>query len=190
MNEELDQAMKDIRQFGDKGAEGNRRITELESRCMQHEEAIMKLKQENMSLELGIQSHNELILEIATKMGLDRMGEDDNEDEDDDRGDAAAPAIAASTVATAPASVAPAAATAPKVVAEVEEDLGMMILEQEAPEALEVILSDKESKPPHPCLFTILMRDLEESPSRSYDNLDDPTLADYDEEDFYLDADD
>jgi hypothetical protein len=34
------------------------------------------------------------------------------------------------------------------------------------------------------------MRDLEESPSRSYDNLDDPTLADYDEEDFYLDADD
>jgi hypothetical protein len=38
-------------------------------------------------LELGIQSRNELVLEMATEMGLNRMGEDDNED-DDDEGDA------------------------------------------------------------------------------------------------------
>jgi hypothetical protein len=39
-----------------------------------------------MSLELGIQSCNELVMEMAAEMGLDRMGEDDNED-DDDEGD-------------------------------------------------------------------------------------------------------
>jgi hypothetical protein len=33
LNEELDQAMKDIRQFGNQGAESSRRITELESLC-------------------------------------------------------------------------------------------------------------------------------------------------------------
>jgi hypothetical protein len=36
-----------------------------------------------MSLELGIQSRNELVMEMAAEMGLDRMGEDDNEDDDD-----------------------------------------------------------------------------------------------------------
>jgi hypothetical protein len=79
LNEELDQAMKDIRQFGNQGAESSRRITELESLCKQHEEAIEKLKQENATLKLGIQSLNELILEIATETRLDGMGEDDNE---------------------------------------------------------------------------------------------------------------
>jgi hypothetical protein len=34
------------------------------------------------------------------------------------------------------------------------------------------------------------MREHEESPSRVYGDLDDPTLADYNEEDFYSDADD
>jgi hypothetical protein len=40
-------------------------------------------------LELGIRSHNELVLEMDPKMGIDRMGEDDNEDDDDDEGDSA-----------------------------------------------------------------------------------------------------
>jgi hypothetical protein len=81
-HEELDQAMKDIRRFGDQGAETNWRIAELESLYRQHEEAIAKLKQENMSLEMGIQSRNELIMEIAAEVGLNRMGEDDNDEED------------------------------------------------------------------------------------------------------------
>jgi hypothetical protein len=91
LNEELNQTMKDIRQFGDQGAESSQRITELESLCKKHEEAIKKLKQENTTLELMVQSHDELILEIAGKTRLDRMGEDDaedkNEDEDDDNND-------------------------------------------------------------------------------------------------------
>jgi hypothetical protein len=55
---------------------------------------------------------------------------------------------------------------------------------------LENILLDEEPKSSHPRLFTILMRDHEESSSRMYDDLDNPTLDDYDEEDFYPDGDD
>jgi hypothetical protein len=73
LNVELDQAVKEIRQFGDQGAEASRRITLLESLCKQHEEVIEKLKQENTTLELGIQSRNELVLQMAFEMGLDRM---------------------------------------------------------------------------------------------------------------------
>jgi hypothetical protein len=77
LNVELDQAMMELHRFGDQGAEGSRRIAELESLCKHHEEAILKLQQEKMSLELGIHSRNELIEEMATEMGLNRMGEDD-----------------------------------------------------------------------------------------------------------------
>jgi hypothetical protein len=89
----------------------------LESLCKQHEEAIAKLKEENTSLEQGIQSLNDLFLEIAAEMGLDRMGEADSDDEDDG-GDAAALAASATLVVTAP-----------EVVAEEEEDLEMLIPE-------------------------------------------------------------
>jgi hypothetical protein len=62
LNKELEQAMKDIHQFCDQGAKASQRIIELEYLYKQHEEAIAKLKQENTSLELGIQSCDELIL--------------------------------------------------------------------------------------------------------------------------------
>jgi hypothetical protein len=39
----------------------------------------------------------------------------------------------------------------------------MLILKQEAPKALEIILPNEEPEPLQPCLFTILMRDHEES---------------------------
>jgi hypothetical protein len=61
----------------------------------------------------------------------------------------------------------------------------MLILEQESPEALEIILPDEEPELLQPHLFTTLMRDHEESLSRVNDDLDDPTLDDYDEEEWY-----
>jgi acyl-CoA hydrolase len=48
--------------------EASQRIAEYESLCKQHEEATTKLKQENMSLELGIQFCNELVMEMAAEM--------------------------------------------------------------------------------------------------------------------------
>jgi hypothetical protein len=74
----------------------------------------------------------------------------------------------------------------PEFVIEEEEDLEEMVLEQEAPEAWEVILLKEEPEPPHPDLFTMLMRDHEEIPSRMFDDLDDPTHVDYDMDEWFL----
>jgi hypothetical protein len=82
-------------------------------------------------LELVIQSCNELVLEMAAEMGLDRMGVDDSDEEDA----TAAPAIAAPT------------AIAPEVAAKEEEHPEMLILGREYPEALEIIFLDEEPEP-------------------------------------------
>jgi hypothetical protein len=85
----------------------------LETLCKKHDEAVRKLKKENTTLELMVQSHVEPIMELSAENRLNRMGEDDDEDEDDG-GDAIAP---------------PAAATPELVVKGEEEDLKMLILE-------------------------------------------------------------
>jgi hypothetical protein len=84
----------------------------LEALCKQYEEVIEKLKKENTTLEGMVQSRDELIMEIATKTGLNRMGEDDHEDDDeddnddddddDDRGDAVTPSPTTAPPAAAP----------------------------------------------------------------------------------------
>jgi hypothetical protein len=74
LNKELDQAMKDICQFDDQEVEVSQRIIELVSLCKKHEKVIEKLKKENATLELMVQSHDELIMEIATETGLNMMG--------------------------------------------------------------------------------------------------------------------
>jgi hypothetical protein len=93
-------------------------------------------------------------------MGLDRMGVEDDDD-DDDEGD---------TDAAAPNDATEEGNAAPK-----EEDLEILILEHEFPEALEVILPDEEpespSETPQLSLFTKLTMDYEESPSRENDGV-------------------
>jgi hypothetical protein len=60
---------------------------------------------------------------------------------------------------------------------------------------LEVISTDAEPELPQPRLFNVIMRDYEESPSRmmdgpheldDLDDLDDPTEADYDVDEWFL----
>jgi hypothetical protein len=54
---------------------------------------------------------------------------------------------------------------------------------------LEVITPEEEPVPPQPRLFTALMRDHEESLSRMFDDLDDlddPTEANYDVDEWFL----
>ena len=183
LTKDLDEAVKEVRQLGDYGEEASRRITELEALCKQHEEAAKKLREEKATLEGMVQSRNELIVEMAAEFGLDRMGEDDDEndeeddsedeeDDDDDEGDAAAPPNVAPEV----------------IIGEEEEDPEEMVLDQEAPDTSEVILPEEEPEPPQPRLFTVLMRDYEESPSRMDDDLedlDDPTEADYDVDEWF-----
>jgi hypothetical protein len=60
---------------------------------------------------------------------------------------------------------------------------------QEAPEELEIIAPEAEPEPLQPRLYTVLMRDSEESPSRmmdDLDDLDDPTEEDYDVNEWFL----
>jgi hypothetical protein len=93
-------------------------------------EDTQKLEEERTTLEGMVKSHNELIIEIARETGLDRMGEDaenEEEDEDADDGDAAAPPTAAPE--------------------EIDDEGPVeMVPEQEAPVAHEVILADAETE--------------------------------------------
>jgi hypothetical protein len=122
------------------------------------------LKEEKVILEGMVESHNELIMEIAKGTRLDCIGyvEDEEVDEDaDDGGDAAAP----------PAPTPPAAATPEEIVE--EENPVEMVLEQEALVAHEVILADAEPEMPQPHIYHTLMRDYVESPPMMMDDLED-----------------
>jgi hypothetical protein len=98
-------------------------------------EDTQKLEEERTTLEGMVKSHNELIMEIARETGLNRMGEDaenEEEDEDADDGDAAAPPI------PAPPTAAP---------EEIDDEGPVeMVPEQEAPVAHEVILTNAETE--------------------------------------------
>jgi hypothetical protein len=120
-------------------------------------EDAQKLKEEKATLEGMVESHDELIMEIAKETGLDRTGEDA---EDDEGGDATTPPVPAPPVA------------ALEEVVE-EEDPVEMVLHQEAPMAYEVILVDVEPEMPQCCLYHELMRDYEENPPRMMDDMDD-----------------
>jgi hypothetical protein len=50
---------------------------------------------------------------------------------------------------------------------------------------LEVILLDEEHEPPQHCLFTVLMRDLEDITLRMYDDIDDLTLSNYNVDEWF-----
>jgi hypothetical protein len=52
-------------------------------------EDALKLREENTTLEGMIQSHDELIMEMAEEYGLNRMGE--NDEDDDDEGNTVTP---------------------------------------------------------------------------------------------------
>jgi hypothetical protein len=98
-----------------------------------------------------IQSHDEPIMEMADEYGLNRMGENDEDDNEENDDDDVKDATASST--------------APEVIiVEDEENPMEMVSEQEAPEELEIITPEVEPKPPQPRLYTMLMRDYEESP--------------------------
>jgi hypothetical protein len=130
-------------------------------------EDAQKLEEEKATLEGMVESHDELIKEIAMKIELDHMGED--VEDGNDGGDAAAPPV----VVAPPLAPASPIAAAPEEVVE-EEDPVEMVPKKEAPVAQEVILVDAEPESPQPHLYHTLMRDYEEGLSRMIDDLDDP----------------
>jgi hypothetical protein len=163
---DLDEVVKEVMLLGEHEEESSRKIMELEALCKKWREDTHKLEEEKATLEGMIESHDELLMEIAKETGLDRMGEDvedEEEDEDaDDGGDVTAHPIPALPIA---------------VPEEIEyEGHEEMVSKQEALVAHEVILADAKPEMPQPCLYHAIMRVYEESPPRmiyDFDDLDD-----------------
>jgi hypothetical protein len=96
------------------------------------------------------------------------MGEDAEDEDGNNGGDATTPRVAVAP----PPTPAPPAAIAPRKITE-EEDPVEVVPEQEAPVAHEVILANADPKLPQPHLYRMLMRDNVESLLRMMDDLDD-----------------
>jgi hypothetical protein len=94
---DLDEAVKEVNLLGEHEEESNQKIIELEALCKRLREDAQKLREEKTTLEGMIQSHDELILEMAEEYGLNRM-EENNGDEDDDEGNVVALPAPAPTV--------------------------------------------------------------------------------------------
>jgi hypothetical protein len=161
-----------------------RKITELEALCK-------RLREEKITLEGMVESRDELIMKMTEECGLNRMGENDN-DEDEDDDDEGNIIVPYATV-TPPPAPAPLVAATEVIIVNMEDPMEM-VPKQEAPEAHKVVLADAEPELPQPHLFNMIMRDYEESPPRmmnglheldDLDNLDDPTEADYDVDEWF-----
>jgi peptidoglycan hydrolase CwlO-like protein len=96
---DLDEAIKEVKLLGEHEEELSQKITELEALCKKLREDTHRLEEEKATLEGMVESHDELIMEIARETGLDCMGEDvEDEEEEEDAGnreDATAPPAAA-----------------------------------------------------------------------------------------------
>jgi type III secretory pathway component EscV len=68
--------------LGEHKEELSQKITELETLCKKLREDTQRLEEEKATLEEMVESHDELLMEIARETGLDRMGEVEVEEED------------------------------------------------------------------------------------------------------------
>jgi Sec-independent protein translocase protein TatA len=163
---DLGEAIKEVKLLGEHEEESSQKITELEPLCKKLREDTQRLEEEKATLEEMVKSRDELLTEVAGEMGLDRMGEDEDDEEDVyDRGDATAPRAAAPPPPVPPAAV-------PEEIN--EEGPVEVIPEQEAPMPCEVVLADVEPEMSQLRLYHALMRDYEENPLRLEDDFDDP----------------
>jgi hypothetical protein len=90
---DLNEAIKEVNLLG-----ASQKITELETLCKRLREHAQKLNEEKITLEGIIQSRDELIMEMAEEYGLNHMGENDDEGDDDEGNAVAPPAPAPATV--------------------------------------------------------------------------------------------
>jgi chromosome segregation ATPase len=101
LDQDLDEAVKEVNLLRKHEEESSQKITELEAVCKRLKEDTQRLREGRTTLEAMIQSCDELVLEMAEEYGHNSMGEnDDDEDEnDDDEGNTIAlPALAPAAV--------------------------------------------------------------------------------------------
>jgi hypothetical protein len=73
----LDGAVKEVKLLGEYEVESSWKITELETLCKKLRDDTQRLEEEKATLDGMVESHDELLMEIARETGLDRMGEDE-----------------------------------------------------------------------------------------------------------------
>jgi hypothetical protein len=166
--QDLDEAVKEVKLLGEHEEESSQKTIELEALCKKLREDTHRLEEEKATLDGMVESHDELLIEIARETGLDRLGEDaDDGDDDEDANDGGD--------ATAPPASTPPPPTPPTAMPEEVDDGGPveMIFERESPVPHEVILADAEPEMPQLRLYHALMRDYEEHPLWMEDDFDD-----------------
>jgi hypothetical protein len=80
--------------LGEHEEESSHKITELKALCKKLREHTQRLEEEKATLAGMVESHDELLMDIARETELDCMGEDEEDEEDAEDGvDAAAPLL-------------------------------------------------------------------------------------------------
>jgi hypothetical protein len=91
----LDEVIKEVKLLGEHEEGSSQKIIELEALCNKLREDTQRLEEEKATVEEMVESHDELLMEIARETRLDHMGEDEDEEEEeedmDDGRDATAP---------------------------------------------------------------------------------------------------
>jgi hypothetical protein len=165
---DLDEAIKEVKLLGEHEDESGQKIRELEALCKKLREDTQRFEEERATLEGMVESHDELLMEIARDTGLDCMGEDDEDEEEDEDADDGEDADAP------PAAVPPPLAPPAPAREEIDDEGPVeMIPRQEAPVPQEVILADAKPEKPQSRLYDALMRNYEESPPRMMNDFDD-----------------
>jgi hypothetical protein len=165
--QDLDEAVKESKLLGEH-EESRQKITKLEALCKKLREDTQRLEEEKATLEVMVESRDELLMEITRETGQDRMGEDEDDEEEeedtDDGGDAATPPDAAPPPPMPPAA-------APEEID--EEGHVEAIPEQEVPMPHDVIQADADPEMPQLRLYHAVMRDYEENLLMMDDDFDD-----------------
>jgi hypothetical protein len=80
--QDLDEAIREVKLLGEHLEESSQKITELEALCKKLREDTQMLEEEKATLEGMVESRDELLMEIDREMVLDRMGEDEGDEEE------------------------------------------------------------------------------------------------------------
>jgi hypothetical protein len=76
----LHKAIMEVKWLGQHEEESSWKITELETLCKKLRNDTQRLEEEKATLEGMVESRDKLLMEIAGEMGLDRMGEEEEEE--------------------------------------------------------------------------------------------------------------
>jgi hypothetical protein len=141
---DLDEAVKEVKLLGEHEV-SSQKITELEALCKKLREDTKRIEEEKVTLEGMVESHDELLMEIARETGLDCTGEDDeDEEEEEDTNDG-------EDAATPPAATPPPPATPAATPEEIDNEGPMEVIPEQEASVPHVVVLAGVAAPSLPC---------------------------------------